>query len=162
MGCGRSNNAPHTPKDAPVLVPAACECYLQGTDSAGMIKLRILREEAILDYVLGPKASVNVLSRQTRREISEEESHVTQAEGGRVTEPGPRWGAGWACEPREPAASVDEARTGSSQPPRPCRPRSLDPVMLMWTPSLWSCERMKFCCFQPPSRQEFGTATLGH
>ena len=58
MGCGRSNNAPHTPKDAPVLVPAACECYLQGTDSAGMIKLRILREEAILDYVLGPKASV--------------------------------------------------------------------------------------------------------
>lgn len=74
-------------KDVPVLVPAACECYLHGMDSAGTIKLRVLREEAILDYVVGPTASVNVLRRETRREISEE-SHVTEAEGGRVTEPG--------------------------------------------------------------------------
>lgn len=58
---GQITTAPPPPKDVPVLVPAACECYLHGTDSAGMTKLRTLQEEAILDHVVGTKASVSVL-----------------------------------------------------------------------------------------------------
>ena len=76
MGGQITTPPPH--KDVPVLVPAACACYLHGTDSAGTTKLRTLQEEAILDYVVGTKPSVSVLRRQTRREISEGESHMTQ------------------------------------------------------------------------------------
>lgn len=68
-------------------------------DSAGTIKLRVLREEAILDYVVGPTASVNVLRKgDTKGDFRREPRDRGRGRPGHRAQP--RWG-GRAHEPRE-------------------------------------------------------------
>ena len=62
-------------------------------DSAGTIKLRVLREEAILDYVVGPTASVNVLRKgDTKGDFRREPHDRGRGRPGHRAQP--RWGGG--------------------------------------------------------------------